>query len=162
MSVQLVPVAGATSANSDDPQAVVSDFLAALADGDAERARELVDDDILYVNVGLPAVRGRVEMDRVFDLLSSSGSGFEVYMHAMSADGPVVLTERTDILIFGNLRMQFWVWGRFDVRNGKITLWRDSFDFFDIIRGTLRGLISLAIPSFAPKPPTSTDTPPGR
>ena len=136
-------------------------FLAALADGDREVAAALIDDEILYVNMGLPAVRGRKEMNRVLDLLDRPGAGFEVYLHAVSADGPIVLTERTDVLIIGRLRIQFWVWGRFDVHDGKITLWRDSFDFLDMFRATVRGIAALAVPSLAPAPP-APGSPPGR
>jgi limonene-1,2-epoxide hydrolase len=33
------------------------------------------------------------------------------------------------------------------VRDGRITLWRDYFDFFDFIKATVRGLAGIAIPS---------------
>ena len=108
------------------------------------------------------AVRGRQEMARVFALADRPGAGFEVYLHAVSADGPVVLTERTDVLLVGPLRLQFWVWGRFDVHDGRITLWRDSFDFLDIARATVRGLAALAVPSLAPVAPTGPEAAPGR
>lgn len=145
-----------------DPQEVCEAFLAALADKDIETANELIDDDILYVNVGLPAVRGREQMQKVFDLLAKPEAAFEVYMHSISADGPTVLTERTDVLINRRLRAQFWVWGRFDVHDGRITLWRDSFDFLDIVRGTLRGVASIFVPSLAAEAPATTEAPPGR
>jgi limonene-1,2-epoxide hydrolase len=101
-------------------------------------------------------------MDRVFDLLDRPGSGFEVYLHSISADGPVVLTERTDVLVVGSARIQFWVWGRFDVHDGKITLWRDSFDFVDVLRGTVRGLAAMVLPSLQPSPPSGDGSAPGR
>lgn len=145
-----------------DPQAVVEAFLAALAAGDLTTARALIDDDILYVNVGLPPVRGRRQMDRVFALLDRPGAGFEVYLHAVSADGPVVLTERTDVLLLGPVASQFWVWGRFEVHDGRITLWRDSFDYLDIARAAVRGVAAALIPSLRPARPATPDVPPGR
>ena len=145
-----------------DPQAVVEAYLAALDEGDTETAGALIADDIAYVNVGLPVVHGRQEMAKVFALLDRPAAGFEVYLHAISADGAVVLTERTDVLVFGRLRAQFWVWGRFEVHDGKITLWRDSFDFLDIMRGTLRGLVGMVIPGLNPRPPRGTRDAPGR
>jgi len=144
-----------------DPQAVAGAFLAAMAAGDAAGASALVDEDIVYVNVGLPAIRGRRAVDKVLRLLDRPGTGFEVYLHAVSAEGPVVLTERTDVLLKGRLRVQFWVWGRFEVHDGKITLWRDSFDYLDIARATVRGLIAVLVPSLRPAPP-ALDAPPGR
>lgn len=145
-----------------DPQEVVEAFLAAMAAKDLATAAALVDEDVLYVNVGLPPVRGRAELERVLGFLDRPNAGFEVYLHAVSADGPVVLTERTDVLLLGPVESQFWVWGRFEVHDGKITLWRDSFDFLDILRGTVRGIAAAVVPSLRPERPTGPDVPPGR
>lgn len=145
-----------------DPQAVVEGFLHAMAASDVDGALAFVADDIRYVNVGMPAIRGRARVAKVLGGLSKPGTSFEVYLHAISADGPVVLTERTDVLVFGSLRAQFWVWGRFDVHDGKITLWRDSFDYVDLTRSFVRGLVGMVLPSVRPKAPASTDVPPGR
>lgn len=145
-----------------DPQSVVEAFLHVLAVSDVDAAVALVADDIRYVNVGLPAIRGRARVAKVLGGLGKPGTSFEVYLHAISADGPVVLTERTDVLVFGSLRAQFWVWGRFDVHDGQITLWRDSFDYVDLTRSFVRGLLGMAVPGLRPKAPTSTEVPPGR
>ena len=150
------------SVDLDDPIAVVEAFLAAAADGDAALAASFVADDILYVNVGLPAIRGLREVEKVLHMMDRPGAGFEVYLHATSAEGPVVLTERTDVLLIGRARIQFWVWGRFEVRDGKIVLWRDSFDFLDVLRGTVRGLLGVVFPVLRPRPPAHMDIPPGR
>ncbi len=145
-----------------DPQSVVEAFLAALATKDLPTANALIDDGIEYINVGFPAVRGREEMSKVFDLLTKPVSGFEVYNHAISANGQTVLTERTDVLVYGRLRMQFWVCGRFDVLDGRITLWRDSFDMVDVGRALVRGVAAMVIPSLQTKPPRTKSVPPGR
>lgn len=145
-----------------EPQAVAEAFLAALAAGDLAGALDLVDDDIRYVNVGLPPVRGRRAVGRFLAGLDKPGSSFEVYLHAVSAQGPTVLTERTDVLVFGRLRWQFWVVGRFDVHDGRITLWRDAFDFVDLLRGLARGVAALVVPAWRPAPPSGPDAPPGR
>jgi len=145
-----------------DPQAVVEAFLAALADGDVDTAKALLDDDVEYVNVGLPAIRGREQMDKVAGFFERPEIGFEVYLHAISADGPTVLTERTDVLLVKRMRVQFWVCGRFDVHDGKITLWRDAFDYVDVLRGTVRGLVGLVRPDLEPKAPGDLRAAPGR
>lgn len=146
----------------DDPQAVVEGFLAAMAANDSTGAAAFVADDILYVNVGLKPIRGKRAVGKVLDLLDRPGVGFEVYLHAISTEGHVVLTERTDVLRKGGFRAQFWVWGRFEVVDGKITLWRDSFDYLDLLRANLRGLAGLVAPSLRPAPPRSREVPPGR
>jgi limonene-1,2-epoxide hydrolase len=121
-------------------------FLNALQDADLEAAGAVLADDLVYQNVGLPTIHGR---NRAMKLFSSLGgaSAFEVKIHRIAADGAAVLTERTDALIFGPLRLQFWVCGVFEVHNGQITLWRDYFDFFDMLKATVRGLAGLVVPS---------------
>ena len=121
--------------------------------------RVLLADDVEYTNVGLPSIRGREKVTRALSGLTRPNVGFEVYLHSISADGPVVLTERTDVILFGGFRAQFWVWGRFDVHDGRITLWRDSFDFLDITKGVVRGLLGMAVPSLRPAPPSLGDAP---
>ena len=76
--------------------------------------------------------------------------GFEVKIHRIAADGAAVLTERTDALIVGPLRLQFWVCGVFEVHDGRITLWRDYFDFFDFFKATVRGVVATVFPSLRP------------
>ena len=60
-------------------------------------------------------------------------------MHHIAADGPVVLTERTDVLGVGPVRAAFWVCGTFEVHDGRITVWRDRFDFADLTWSFVRG-----------------------
>ena len=55
----------------------------------------------------------------------------------------IVLTERTDILGFGPLSVDFWVCGRFEVRDGRICGWRDYFSTADMTRGVARGIIRM-------------------
>ena len=144
---------------TSDPQAVAEAFLAALAVPDLDGAMSLLADDVVYTNVGLPTIRGRDRVTRVLGGLQGPNASFEVYLHAVSADGPVVLTERTDVIVVGPVRTQFWVWGRFDVHDGRITLWRDSFDFLDLTKAMVRGLAGIALPSLRPAPPHPGDAP---
>ena len=146
----------------EDPQAVAEAFLAAMAAGDADAALAFVAEDITYVNVGFAPIRGRRAVEKVLRLLERPGVGFEVYLHSIAQDGASVLTERTDVLLKGGFRAQFWVWGRFDVRDGQIVLWRDSFDFWDLLRANVRALAGLAMPSLRPAPPRRLEDPPGR
>jgi limonene-1,2-epoxide hydrolase len=72
---------------------------------------------------------------------------FEVKIHRIAADGTAVLTERTDALILGPLRIQFWACGIFEVHDGQITLWRDYVDVYDMLKGFGRGLAGIVVPS---------------
>ena len=133
---------------------VVERFLDLLRCRDVDGAMELLAVDVEYANAGLPTVHGRAWVRRLFRvMLGPSGSGFEVYVHAISAAGPTVLTERTDVLKFRRLRVQFWVVGRFDVHDGQIVLWRDYADHMTFIAATVRGLVGTVFPAVRAKRP---------
>jgi limonene-1,2-epoxide hydrolase len=135
----------------DDPVRIVEGFLYALQDEDWDTFAAAMDDNIVYHNVGLPIINGRHRVEKALRrALDMPAAGFEVKIHRIAAEGTSVLTERTDVIIYGGFRMQFWVCGVFEVRNGKITLWRDYFDFYDMLRATVRGLAGLAFPSLKP------------
>jgi limonene-1,2-epoxide hydrolase len=77
-------------------------------------------------------------------------ASFEVKTHRIAVNGSSVLTERTDVLQFGPLRLQFWVCGVFEVHNGRITLWRDYFDMWNFTKALARGVIGVAVPALRP------------
>ena len=132
-----------------DNKAIVERFLFAVQNEDFDTADALLADDAKWQNVGLPTISGR---QRIVKLLRSGEgrAGFEVKFHRIAAEGTSVLTERTDVLVFKALRLQFWVCGVFEVRDGRITLWRDYFDFFAMVKATFRGLVGVAVPSLRP------------
>lgn len=112
-----------------DPAAVVTTFLAALERLDLDGACACLAPDVVYQNVSLPTARGKDATRRVLGLLTGRATAFAAETHRIAADGPVVLTERTDTLALGRLRVSFWVCGTFEVHDGRITLWRDYFDW---------------------------------
>jgi limonene-1,2-epoxide hydrolase len=135
------------SAVTSETQArTVETFLKAMQSQDFDTIDGLVADDIVYQNVGLPTIRGGARVKKL--LRSMEGRmGFEVKLHRNVAEGGTVLNERTDAIVLGPLRLQFWVCGVFEVRDGQITLWRDYFDFYDFTKAILRGIAGIAIPS---------------
>ncbi len=128
----------------------VQTFLFALADEDFDTVESLAAPELVWQNVGLPSIRGRA---RIMKLLryGQGKFGFAVKFHRIAQDGGTVLTERTDAIIVGPLRLQFWVCGTFEVRDGKVTLWRDYFNFFDFfVKAPLRAVAAAAFPSLRP------------
>jgi limonene-1,2-epoxide hydrolase len=124
----------------------VETFLYALQDEDFDAADAALADNIEWQNVGFPTIRGRRRIIKLFRR-GEGRFGFEVKIHRIAAEGNAVLTERTDALIIGPLRLQFWVCGVFEVHAGRITLWRDYFDMFDFAKATVRGVIATVVPS---------------
>jgi limonene-1,2-epoxide hydrolase len=123
---------------------VVQQFLGALERIDVDGAVALLHPDVVYQNVPFPPARGRSEVERQLRMLERFGAGFEVRWHNVAANGPIVLTERTDVITIGKVPGAFWVCGTFEVRDGLVVLWRDRFDFADFtwsfVRGGLRAL----------------------
>ncbi|HEX2284689.1 MAG TPA: limonene-1,2-epoxide hydrolase family protein [Mycobacterium sp.] len=139
-----------TSATDSTANArTVETFLYALQDEDFETADAAMADNIEWQNVGFPTLRGRQRIIKLFRR-GQGRMGFEVKIHRIAAEGNAVLTERTDALIVGPLRVQFWVCGVFEVHAGRITLWRDYFDMYDFVKGTLRGVVAMVFPSLRP------------
>ncbi len=135
------------------PVLVVERFMECLRHGELDEAVALLSVDVRYENVGLPTVHGRERVRRLFGRAYDGGAGFDVVIHTICADGPSVLTERTDFLTFRKLHIRLWVCGRFDVRDGQIVLWRDYFDFVDFNTALLRGLLGVHLPKLRAKLP---------
>ncbi|MYR06400.1 limonene-1,2-epoxide hydrolase [Gordonia sp. SID5947] len=133
---------------SRTPIDIVTEFLDELARGDSAAALENVDENIAYTNVSMPTVHGKRKVAKIFRGMDDlSWAGFNYRMVNVSADGPVVLTERVDELRFGRVAMQFWVCGRFEVAEGRIAVWRDYFDYWDMTKALVRGLVAAVVPS---------------
>ncbi|WP_445169790.1 limonene-1,2-epoxide hydrolase family protein [Mycolicibacterium sp. Dal123E01] len=140
-----------TNVSSDiDNAHTVEVFLNALQEQDLATADAQLDDNLVYQNVGFPTIRGRVRAMKLFKRMDRPSLGFEVKIHRIAVNGPVVLTERTDVLRVGPVRLQFWVCGVFEVSNGRITLWRDYFDMYDMLKATARGVAGAVVPAIRP------------
>lgn len=138
-----------TISSQIDNAHTVEVFLAALQDQDIDAAGAVLDEHLVYQNVGFPTIRGRARAIKLFRGMEGR-AGFEVKTHRIAVNGSTVLTERTDALVFGRVRLQFWVCGVFEVTNGRITLWRDYFDMFDFTKALVRGLVGAVIPALRP------------
>jgi limonene-1,2-epoxide hydrolase len=108
--------------------AVVEDFFAAFKALDLDRALALMSDEVVYQNVPFPADCGKSAVTRTLKGFSKVMTGFDVQMKNIAANDGVVLTERVDFLKGPLADLEIWVCGTFEVRDGRITLWRDYFD----------------------------------
>lgn len=135
-----------------EPDVVVREFLDALASGSTAAAAELLTEDVWWENVGLPVVRGKRSVVGAIALMHRR-CRFDVQTHHLAVEAPVdptdpsaptiVLTERTDVLAFGPLAMDFWVCGRLEIRDGQICGWRDYFSTMDMAKGLVRGTLRM-------------------
>jgi limonene-1,2-epoxide hydrolase len=78
--------------------------------------------------MGIDAIRG--VLDPMFAV--SSKVDWQVHNIAETATGNI-LTERTDRFLIKGKWVEVPVMGTFELRNGKITAWRDYFDANQVI-----------------------------
>lgn len=133
--------------NDQESQAIVETFLRELEAGHNEAALALLADDVVYENVPFPPARGKVATEKMLRQFLKLFDTFQVTMHAIAARDGVVLTERTDVLSGKVFHLDIWVCGTFEVRDGKITVWRDRFDLVQtttkLFTGPIRKLLGL-------------------
>jgi limonene-1,2-epoxide hydrolase len=142
-----VPTVSATETAAPPAGAeVVTGFLEALAARDLDAAFDLLTDDAEWINVTLPTVRGKRRIERLIRALDNPRGQFRAHFHHVAVEDDVVLTERTDELRIGRFAQRFWVYGRFELRDGKIAVWRDSFDWLDILVSLARAAAGVLSP----------------
>jgi limonene-1,2-epoxide hydrolase len=139
-------VSSAAKPPGGDPAEIVTSFLLAIQNGELDAAMGLLTPDAVWINVTLPTVRGRERIERICRLGPRTGTRFRVHFHNVATDGNVVLTERTDALGRGRFEQRFWVYGRFELADGRIKVWRDSFDWIDIMASLVRAAAGALVP----------------
>jgi limonene-1,2-epoxide hydrolase len=113
---------------SEDAERVVRDFCSACSKHDAEALRPFFTDDVVYHNIPMdPAVGIDATIAFIAGFFAMcEGIAFEL-THIAVHDN-VVLTERIDTFTTGQAVGSLPVMGTFEVRDGKISAWRDYFD----------------------------------
>jgi limonene-1,2-epoxide hydrolase len=107
---------------------VVRAFMAAAAVRDYDAAIELLAEDVEYQNMPLPPVHGRAAVRDTLEALLGMCTDSEWVVHRELSDGGLVMNERTDRFLLKGEWVDLPVAGVFEVRDGRITLWRDYFD----------------------------------
>ena len=110
------------------PLEVVHAFMAAAEKRDYDAAMELLTDDIEYQNMPLPPVHGKAAVRETLEALLALCTDSEWVVHRELASGDLVMNERTDRFEMGGKWVDLPVAGVFELRDGRIALWRDYFD----------------------------------
>jgi limonene-1,2-epoxide hydrolase len=107
---------------------IVDEFIARILRMDLDAACELVADDVEYDNVPMGKVFGPDGIKGVLGQMVGSLDAVEWIIHRQVATDTLVLNERTDRFGMNGKWLDLPVAGVFEVRDGKIVLWRDYFD----------------------------------
>jgi len=111
-----------------DAEKVVNEFCNAWPRKNVEELLGFFSDDAVYHNIPMEPARGKAAIKAVINsfLPMSKSIEFKI-LHTVSA-GNVVMNERIDMFDTGTKKISLPVAGVFEVKNGKISAWRDYFD----------------------------------
>jgi limonene-1,2-epoxide hydrolase len=107
----------------------IREFLAAVEANDIERIMDCFAADAVYHNIPVQPVQGTAAIRAVLTGFMGMASEVNWVTHhlAETRDG-VILTERTDRFLVRDKWIELPVMGSFEIRDGKISAWRDYFD----------------------------------
>jgi limonene-1,2-epoxide hydrolase len=117
----------------ESPIEIVRRFCAAWSDnrGTAELAAFFTDDAV-YHNIPMAPITGREAIaNNIASFIRPGAPGIEAIQFRViniAANGPVVMTERVDVFKLPGKSFELPVMGTFEIRDGKISAWRDYFD----------------------------------
>ncbi len=108
------------------PIEIVTDFCAAWDRLDWDAIYSHLSDDIHYHNIPMEPSQGLEAFKAVFAAFPVSEAQLEI--RHIAANGRFVLTERVDRFMLAGKPIVILVMGTFEIRDGKIAVWRDYFD----------------------------------
>ena len=117
---------------SEDAERIVREFCDAFGKHDAEALRPFFTDDVVYHNIPMdPAVGIDATIAFIMGFFAMS-EGMVIETTHLAVRDNVVLTERIDTFTMGEKEAALPVMGTFEIRDGKISAWRDYFDLAQI------------------------------
>jgi limonene-1,2-epoxide hydrolase len=114
-----------------EPSDVVRNFCASCADFDIDTVLSYFTDDAVWYPVPhWEPVSGRDNLKTFILGFMGPYTGIDIRLRHVVADGPIVLTERVDIMIAPDFSVEAPVMGTFEIRDGKlpsgVTTWMST------------------------------------
>jgi len=107
---------------------IVGRFLAAWSRLDAAELASYFTEDGVYHNMPMAPVAGRTAIEEMIRGFTANWSATDWEIRHLVAEGDVVFSERIDRSVVGGKRVELPCAGVFEMRSGKIAVWRDYFD----------------------------------
>ena len=111
-----------------DAEKIVTEFCNAWPRKNVEELLAFFTDDAVYHNIPMEPARGKAAIKAAINTFLPGLKSIEFKILHTTAAGNVVMNERIDILDTGSKKISLPVAGVFEVKNGKISAWRDYFD----------------------------------
>ena len=106
---------------------IVLAYIDAWNNMDWDKTSELMSDNVVWHNIPMAEVKGKVDVDAAIRGMSPDSVDWEVV--SIAENGDKVLTERVDRFDMpGGKKIDLPVMGTFEITDGKISAWRDYFD----------------------------------
>ncbi len=120
-----------TSAQID----VVKAFMAAMAKKDYDTGLKYIAENCAYENMpeAMPKVQGPAGVRAVLEPFFAPTIDNEFIFLNVAVSGDIVIVERLDRHLLETGWVELPVTGVFEIRDGRITLWRDYFDAATIL-----------------------------
>jgi limonene-1,2-epoxide hydrolase len=110
------------------PADVVREFCSAIGRKDRAAVESLLDDKVVYHNVGSEPAVGRDATLAAVQFQFDMFDPIEFRIRNLAAADDTVLTERVDVITANGITAPVPVMGTFETRDGRIVAWRDYFD----------------------------------
>lgn len=109
---------------------LVTDFCLSLESADMSKVVAYLSTDVVYHNIPWQPVNGHAGVRQVLGPFVEGPRRANVKMDIRNttSSGDTVMNERLETWTKGSVRVELPVVGVFEVKNGKITHWRDYFD----------------------------------
>ncbi len=118
--------------DAEQAEQVVRGLCDAFAKHDAEALRPFFTDDVVYHNIPMDPAVGIDAAIAFVEGFFGMCDGMVIDTLHLAVNGNVVLTERIDTFTVGSVVAALPVMGTFELRDGKISAWRDYFDLGQI------------------------------
>jgi limonene-1,2-epoxide hydrolase len=114
---------------SAENEKVVSDFCKTWTRMNLEEILAFMTDDAVYHNIPMEPLKGKDAIRKALEGFKGMMEGIEFQIHHTASTGNLVMNERTDTMVMRDgKKVAIPVAGVFELRDGKISAWRDYFD----------------------------------
>jgi limonene-1,2-epoxide hydrolase len=111
-----------------EAEKIVGDFCKAFERKNIDEIMGFFTDDAVYHNMPMEPAKGKPAIKQTINSFLPGSDRIEFKILHSASNGNIVFNERIDMIDMGEKRVELPVAGMFEVRGGKITLWRDYFD----------------------------------
>lgn len=107
---------------------LIRQFLEACVRADLDEFASYFCEDAIWWNSPWQPVKGRAAIRETLRIGAARMTALPWDINHIVADDDIVLTERVDHFLVGDIRVSVPCMGIFELRDGKIAAWRDYWD----------------------------------